>query len=289
MDKEKKLKQTQEEEEMEFKDCENHSQQAQQEEEEEEEKIEIGDEIIRSKIGIMRALAERDDPSVKEVDDFMIRRFLRARDLDIEKANTMLLKYLSWRRTFLPKGFVSESEISNQLADNKLCMQGVDKQGRPIVVAFGGRHKPTKGNLEEVKLSCIALNQDIWFCYMPPWPNMRLDIVTRMPRGQEKFVAIGDLEGWGYSNSDIRAYVASLSILQDCYPERLAKLFIVHVPYIFMTAWKVVYPFIDSRTKKKIIFVENKKLKSTLLNDIDESQLPDIYGGKLPLVPIENC
>nr|KJB12436.1 hypothetical protein B456_002G021200 [Gossypium raimondii] len=249
MDKEKKLKQTQEEEEeMEFKDCENHSQQAQQQEEEKE-KIEIGDEIIRSKIGIMRALAERDDPS--EVDDFMIRRFLRARDLDIEKANTMLLKYLSWRRTFLPKGFVSESEISNQLADNKLCMQGVDKQG---FVVYG---------LEK--------------------------ICARMPRGQEKFVAIGDLEGWGYSNSDIRAYIASLSILQDCYPERLAKLFIVHVPYIFMTAWKVVYPFIDSRTKKKIIFVENKKLKSTLLNDIDESQLPDIYGGKLPLVPIENC
>nr|KJB12430.1 hypothetical protein B456_002G021200 [Gossypium raimondii] len=157
MDKEKKLKQTQEEEEeMEFKDCENHSQQAQQQEEEKE-KIEIGDEIIRSKIGIMRALAERDDPSVKEVDDFMIRRFLRARDLDIEKANTMLLKYLSWRRTFLPKGFVSESEISNQLADNKLCMQGVDKQGRPIVVAFGGRHKPTKGNLEEVKRMFMLL------------------------------------------------------------------------------------------------------------------------------------
>nr|KJB12435.1 hypothetical protein B456_002G021200 [Gossypium raimondii] len=188
MDKEKKLKQTQEEEEeMEFKDCENHSQQAQQQEEEKE-KIEIGDEIIRSKIGIMRALAERDDPSVKvliwfifqlfltlgfhfylnfffiffkEVDDFMIRRFLRARDLDIEKANTMLLKYLSWRRTFLPKGFVSESEISNQLADNKLCMQGVDKQGRPIVVAFGGRHKPTKGNLEEVK-QCQEDKKSSW-------------------------------------------------------------------------------------------------------------------------------
>ncbi|KAA3467973.1 random slug protein 5 [Gossypium australe] len=296
MDKEKRLKQTQEEEEeMEFKDCENHGQQAQQqqEEEEEEEKIEIGDEIIRSKIGIMRALAERDDPSVKEVDDFVIRRFLRARDLDIEKANTMLLKYLSWRRTFLPKGFVSESEISNQLADNKLCMQGVDKQGRPIVVAFGGRHKPTKGNLEEVKrmvMLLFLLHFSIHFFWNFCFVVYGLEkICARMPRGQEKFVAIGDLEGWGYSNSDIRAYVASLSILQDCYPERLAKLFIVHVPYIFMTAWKVVYPFIDSRTKKKIIFVENKKLKSTLLNDIDESQLADIYGGKLPLVPIENC
>lgn len=39
---------------------------------------------------------------------------------------------------------------------------------------------------------------------------------------------------------------------QDCYPERLGKLFIVHSPYIFMTAWKMVYPFIDSNTKKKV-------------------------------------
>lgn len=39
----------------------------------------------------------------------------------------------------------------------------------------------------------------------------------------------------------------------------------------------------------QINFVENKKLKSTLLEDIDESQLPDIYGGRLPLVPIQDC
>lgn len=38
----------------------------------------------------------------------------------------------------------------------------------------------------------------------------------------------------------------------------------------------------------QIIFVENKKLKSTLLSDIDESQLPDTYGGQLPLVPIQD-
>ncbi|KAE8703065.1 Sec14p-like phosphatidylinositol transfer family protein isoform 2 [Hibiscus syriacus] len=269
MEKEKKAEteENHDKEEMEFKDRENGGQ-------EEEQKEAIGDEVERSKIGIMRALAEREDPSAKDADDFMIRRFLRARDLDIEKATTMFLKYLSWRRTFLPKGFISESEISTQLADNKLCMQGVDKQGRPIVVAFGGRHKPTKGNLEEVKRFVVYGLEKI---------------CAKMPKGQEKFVAIGDLEGWGFSNSDIRAYLASLSILQDCYPERLGKLIIVHVPYIFMTAWKVVYPFIDSRTKKKIVFVENKKLKSALLEDIDESQLPDIYGGKLPLVPIEEC
>ncbi|KAL8158961.1 hypothetical protein V2J09_000498 [Rumex salicifolius] len=56
-----------------------------------------------------------------------------------------------------------------------------------------------------------------------------------------------------------------------------------------MTVWKIVYPFIDSNTRSKIAFVENKSLKSTLLHDIDEEQLPEIYGGKLPLVPIHEC
>ncbi|KAL6188304.1 hypothetical protein ACLB2K_039697 [Fragaria x ananassa] len=229
-------------------------------------------EIEKSKVGIMRALVEREDPSSKEVDDFMIRRFLRARDHDIEKASNLFLKYLSWRKAFMPNGSISESEIPRELAHNKLFVQGVDKKGRPIVVVYGGRHKHTK--LEEFKRFVVYTLEKI---------------CARMPAGQEKFLSIADLEGWGYVNSDVRGYLAALTILQDCYPERLGKLFIVHAPYLFMTAWKMVYPFIDDKTKKKIIFVENKKLNSTLLGDIDESQLPDAYGGKLPLVPIQDC
>ncbi|KAJ8547772.1 hypothetical protein K7X08_011358 [Anisodus acutangulus] len=230
------------------------------------------EQIESNKVGIMRALVEKQDPSAKGMDDQMIRRFLRARDLDIEKASTMFLKFLSWRKDFVPNGSISPSEIPNELAHNKLFMQGQDKIGRPIVVAFGGRHKQV--NVDEFKrLVTYTLDK----------------VCSRMPNEQEKFVAIGDLEGWGYANSDIRGYLAALSILQDCYPERLGKLFIVHVPYIFMTAWKAIYPFIDRKTKKKIIFVENKKLRSTLERDVDDDQLPDIYGGKLPLVPIQDC
>jgi hypothetical protein len=83
------------------------------------------------------------------VDDFMIRRFLRARDLDIEKASALFLKYLSWRKEFVPNDTISPSEIPNDLAHDKLFMQGQDKLGRPIVVVFGGRHKQT--SLEEFK------------------------------------------------------------------------------------------------------------------------------------------
>ncbi|KAK4264588.1 hypothetical protein QN277_025744 [Acacia crassicarpa] len=226
-----------------------------------------------TKIPLMRAVVEAKDPSAKEADDLMIRRFLRARDLDIEKSSAMFLKYLKWRRSCVPNGLISESEIPNELAQEKVYMQGIDKKGRPIGVAFGAKHYQNPDGLDEFKrLVAYVLDK----------------VTSRIPPGQEKFVVVADLKGWRYANSDVRGYLAALSILQDYFPERLGKLFIVHASSIFMTVWKMVYPFIDNKTKKKIMFVEKSKIKSTLMEEIDESQIPEIYGGKLPLVLIQD-
>ncbi|KAE9467636.1 hypothetical protein C3L33_00458, partial [Rhododendron williamsianum] len=120
----------------------------------------------------------------------MIRRFLRARDLDIEKASAMFLKYLKWKRTFIPTGCISASEIATDLGENKVFTQGSDKTGRPIMVIFSGRHFPRKGGLEEFKRSVVFSLEKV---------------CSRMPEGQEKFAVICDMEGWGYANSDVRA------------------------------------------------------------------------------------
>lgn len=87
----------------------------------------------------------------------MIRRFLRAGGLDTEKASKLFLKYLTWKRSYLLKGHISESEIANDLSHKKVCMQGHDKMGRPIVVAFGSRHNPSKGNPEEFKRESLYI------------------------------------------------------------------------------------------------------------------------------------
>lgn len=237
------------------------------------EEAEETNDLEQTKVRLMRAIVERQDSSSKEVDNQMIRRFLRVCDLDIERASALFLKYLKWRRTFVPNDYISATQVPNELAQNKMFLQGFDKKGRPITVVLGAKHFHIKGGLDELK-RFVVYSFD--------------KICGRMQPGQEKFVIIADLEGWGFINSDIRASLEVFSILQDYYPERLGKLFIVHASYIFMTAWKVVYPFIDNKTKKKIAFVENKRLRSTLLEEIDESQLPEIYGGKQPLVPIQD-
>ncbi|KAK9684363.1 hypothetical protein RND81_10G205100 [Saponaria officinalis] len=228
------------------------------------------------RLSLLRVFVESRDPSSKDEDDLMLRRFLRARDLDVEKAASLFLKYLKWKKSFVPKGYISEDEIRFDLEHNKMFLGGLDKQGRPIAVVYGGRHfqNSKAGGLDDFKRFCVYTLEKI---------------ISRMPPGQEKFVAIADVKGWGYSNSDIRGYLGALSVLQDCYPERLGKMFIVHAPRVFMTAWKMIYPFIDDNTKRKIAFVDSKHLKSTLLEDIDESQIPDVYGGKLPLTPIQDA
>ncbi|MCL7032813.1 hypothetical protein MKW94_013964 [Papaver nudicaule] len=233
------------------------------------------EEMEQNKVSQMRSLVESQDPISKDVDDLTLRRFLRARDLDVEKGSALFLKHMKWRRSFVPNGFISESEVTHDIAHKKVFLQGYDKTGHPILVFYGAKHFPNKlkGGIEEFKRFVVYF----------------LDkLSAKIPTGQEKFFIIADLKGWGYySNCDIRGYLAALSILQDNYPERLAKAYLIHVPSVFMAAWKLIYPFIDNNTKKKFVFVDNKNLKSTLLQEIDEVQLPEVYGGKQPLLPIE--
>uniref|UniRef100_A0ACD5XG70 Uncharacterized protein n=2 Tax=Avena sativa TaxID=4498 RepID=A0ACD5XG70_AVESA len=223
------------------------------------------------KVAELRAMAEAQDPHVKEVDNMTLRRFLRARDHDVGKASVMLLKFVAWRREAVPGGVMPADQVRGELSHDKARMGGFDRAGRPIVFAFPAKHFSANRDMAEHKRFVVYLLDSI---------------CARIPRGQEKFLCIVDLKGWGYANCDVRAYIAAIEIMQNYYPERLGKALMVHVPYIFMKAWKMVQPFIDANTKDKFVFIDDKNLEETLKRELDESQLPEMYGGKLTLVPL---
>ncbi|MCO5590561.1 hypothetical protein L7F22_044532, partial [Adiantum nelumboides] len=112
--------------------------------------------------------------------------------------------------------------------------------------------------------------------------------VASISGDQEKFVVIADLEGYGARNWDVKGYISILNILQDHYPERLGKLYFLNVPSLFRAAWNMVYPFIESNVREKIVFVSRNETMETLLEDIDRTQLPKEFGGSLLLVPIQH-
>ncbi|WVZ61283.1 hypothetical protein U9M48_011185 [Paspalum notatum var. saurae] len=233
-----------------------------------------GDAAEWKQVAELRAVTQAQDPACKDEDDYTLRRFLRARDHHIGKASAMLLKYLKWKPAAKPLGFVPDAEVANELAQEKVIMRGHDRAGRPMVYVLGARHHPARRDLDEFRRFVVYV-LDATVARLPP-PSGGQD-------QQEKFAAVADLAGWGYSHCDIRGYLAALDIMQSYYPERLARVFLVHVPYVFMAAWKVVYPFIDDRTKKKFVFVADRDLQRTLRDAVDDAQLPEMYGGKLKL------
>ncbi|GJR55951.1 hypothetical protein Tco_1406472 [Tanacetum coccineum] len=56
--------------------------------------------------------------------------------------------------------------------------------------------------------------------------------------------------------------------------------------------WETIYSARPLRIYDSMgddLFVENKQLKLTLVKDIDENQLPEVYEGNLQLAPIQGC
>ncbi|MCO5590560.1 hypothetical protein L7F22_044531 [Adiantum nelumboides] len=225
------------------------------------------------KVQQLRARLQESIPQSKDIDDGTLVRFLRARSLNVDKALKFLLQHLKWCQAFKPLGFIPETEIAKELKKEKIFLQGLDKLGRPIGVILAARHFTSERNLEEFK-RFVVYGFD--------------KAVASLAGGQDKFVLIADLKRYGFRNMDVNGYLAILEILQDHFPERLGKFYILHVPSLFWLGWKVVYPFIDPNVREKIIFVDEKRTTETLLKDIDVTQLPEEFGGQLPLVPIQH-
>ncbi|KAK1669400.1 hypothetical protein QYE76_057559 [Lolium multiflorum] len=223
------------------------------------------------KVAELKAMAGAQDPYAKEVDNLTLRRFLRARGQDVGKASAMLLKSVAWRRDAVPGGGIPAERVQAELSNQMASMCGVDRAGRPVLLVLPAKHLSANRDMAGFKRYIIYLLDNI---------------CTRIPRGQEKFLCIVDLKGWGYANCDVRAYIAAIEIMQNYYPERLGKALMIHIPYLFMKAWKMVQPFIDANTREKFVFIDDKKLGETLRRELDESQVPEVYGGKLTPVPL---
>ncbi|GAQ85884.1 Sec14p-like phosphatidylinositol transfer family protein [Klebsormidium nitens] len=200
-------------------------------------------------------------------------RFLRARSNNVKKASKLFVDHENFRKTFCPKGYISEDEVANELAAKKATLQGLDKEGHPLSIGCTKYHIAAKRDLEEFKRFLVySLDK----------------IIAAMPPGVEQFVSFLDLTGIGYSNLDSAALRHIFDFLQGYYPERLSKLYFLNAPFIFGTIWKVVSPFIDARTRKKIIFCTTKNLADTFLPHVDLKIVPAEYGGSGSFIYIQD-
>lgn len=96
----------------------------------------------------------------------------------------------------------------------------------------------------------------------------------------ETCCTIMDLKGVGVSKvSSVYSYVKSASaILQNYYPERLGRLYLINAPWGFSGAFNFVKGFLDPVTVQKI-HILGTGYQDQLLAQVPKENLPKQFGG----------
>jgi len=108
-------------------------------------------------------------------------------------------------------------------------------------------------------------------------------LYSRMELGDEKqIMTVLDVGEFNLSivNTAAAGYLkATAEIMQNHYPERVARMCIVNAPYLFAGVWKSVASMLAAATVEKISFSSSATMMDTLQKYLDLDQIPQEYGG----------
>ena len=203
------------------------------------------------------------------LNDNTFMRYLRARNFNIEKAKKMLTGTIAWRKSFglsemIPKW---EQIVTIENKSGKSYVRGFDKEGHAILYL---RPKNQSGTIHNHDASLKNLVY-----------NLEKTIACMDSKGkQEKLTLIIDYYGYSMRNSPpMKTSIDTLKIIQDHYPERLFRAYIVRQPWIFNAFWTAITPFLDHVTKAKIVMVKDPSKHISFNNDFDMNQVEVSVGG----------
>ncbi|GFP95927.1 patellin-4 [Phtheirospermum japonicum] len=243
------------------------------EEKEEEKKTEIDTEIDRD-ISIWGVPLLPSKGNAKT--DVVLLKFLRAREFKINDAFEMLRKTLSWRREFKIDSILEE-EFGAELV-SAAYMSGADRHGHPICYNIFGVLENEALASEEKREQFLR-----WRVQLMEKGVQKLDFKAD---GVNSLVQINDLRNLpGPSKKEVRAAVdKAVALLQDNYPEFVAKNIFINVPFWYFAYHSLLSPFLTQRTRSKLVFARPSKVTETLLKYIPIQEIPIQYGG----IKIEN-
>ncbi|XP_038893024.1 sec14 cytosolic factor-like [Benincasa hispida] len=224
----------------------------------------------------LRNSVEKSGFSTQNCSDATMMRFLIARSMDVSKASKMFVQWRKWRDAMVPKGFIAESEVEDELKAKKIFLQGLSISQLPVMIVLANRHFHAKDQLQFKKFLVHLLDKVI------------ASGCKGKEIGNEKWIAIVDLRQISYKNIDPRGLITGFQFLQNYYPERLGKCFILNMPWFFVSVWRMVSRFVDSATLKNISIVSNEEERRIMIEEVGEEVLPDEYGGKAKFIALQD-
>lgn len=193
--------------------------------------------------------------------DVLLLKFLRARDFKVEKAMGMLQDTMAWRKDFNTDSLVDEGTPADF---HSSFILDVDREGHPVCY---NRDLSSKKSLEDeiqLRKRIQVLEKGI----------QKLDF---RPNGIHSMVQVTDFAGHSsaFLRHGVRLEIPSL--LQDNYPELVAKQIFINVPWYLgaLLSFNIISP----RSKSKIVLARPGKVAETLFKYISPEHVPVQYGG----------
>jgi len=211
---------------------------------------------------LMNALSKQE---IEDMSDYNLPlRHFRADGGSLKKAIVRLKYAIKWRNDFKVNEMLksahnpsSESEVEimirsmliNESSSGKVYVRGHDKEGRAILYM---RQQRENTNHEENNIKHLVY-------------QIERAIACTEKNGFEKFTVIMDFEGWNLSHaSSMKVTKETIHVMQECYVERVGRVFFANAPVVFRTFYNMVKPFLDASTKAKILFCSGKASKIEL-------------------------
>ncbi|XP_065035981.1 patellin-4-like [Musa acuminata AAA Group] len=226
-------------------------------------------------------------PSRKhESTDVILLKFLRAREFKAAEALDMIGRTLRWRRDFGVDGMM-EGEGGADAAPpqpppphlkSAAYIDGRDREGHPVCYNIYGVFKDkdvyrqTFGDEER---------QEKFLRWRVQLMEQGIKQMSLKPSGAAAMLHIIDFKdslrpGMRELRSATREIV---SIMQDNYPEFVAKNIFLNVSFRYYAYHALFSPFITPRTRSKFIFARPAKVTETLLKFMSPENIPVQYGG----------
>lgn len=183
-------------------------------------------------------------------------RHFRADKGDIEKAIKRTKYAIKWRKDLKVKEMLKAAHnpttpqdekirkiLMKEAETGKLFVRNYDKEGRAILWIYQKRENTNNPE-----------NNIMHLVY-----QIERMIACTERQGYEKSVIVFDFLGWKMKHaSSLDVAKKTIHILQDCYVERIARIYITNSPAVFRTFFNMVKVFLDANTRKKIMFVTEK-------------------------------
>ncbi|KAJ8459659.1 hypothetical protein OPV22_032585 [Ensete ventricosum] len=209
--------------------------------------------------------------------DVILLKFLRARDFKVKDAFEMLQNVLVWRKQSRIDSILDEESLGADFV--AACyMDGVDRERHPVCYNMPGVFQDDKLYQETFGSEQGREKFQRWRVQLMEKGIKALDFT---PAGVASLLQITDLNNSpGPSKKELRTTMKQVvQLLQDNYPELVARNIFINVPFWYYAFHALISPFLTQRTRSKFVFARPAKVAETLLRYIPAEAVPVRYGG----------